>query len=393
MSAERDALLMWSMLAEASDEAAAWLVMALGPEDALAWVDMAVGDPVAATARLAPHAPPGTVDKAIHAAPRWALRRPHSRLDDLRRRTSACGARVMTRLDEGWPGAFADWEQHEPFALWVRGTADLDAAWAGGVAMVGSRSATSYGEHVTADLAGALADGDAMRGVPPRAVISGGAYGIDARAHRAALAVGGVSIAVLAGGIDRLYPAGNGDLLERLTHDGAIVSEAPPGQAPYRARFLSRNRLIAAASVTVVVEAAVRSGALSTARHAMAINRPVAAVPGPVTSMVSGGCHRLIREQEAVLVSDADDVRELAAPIGATARPEGREDRGAVDFAHPHDRAAYDAVGGRGGDAGVVAGRAGLTVEEALTSLGRLELSGVVQRVGGGWRRVAPKGA
>jgi len=144
------------------------------------------------------------------------------------------------------------------------------------------------------------------------AVVSGGAYGIDGMAHRAALASGGDTVAVLAGGVDRLYPAGHEALLTRITEQGAIVSEAPCGTAPTRWRFLQRNRLIAAlADATVVVEAGRRSGALSTARHALALGRPVGVVPGPVTSASSAGCHLMLREHPVVCVTNVAEQMEL----------------------------------------------------------------------------------
>lgn len=384
MSEERDALLTWAVIAEAGDNAAGWLVSTLGPAPALAWVTAAVRDPVTATARLAALAPVATVDAAIAAAPRWTQRLDGADPRETERRARVCRARLMVRGDSGWPAAFRDLGPAEPYALWVRGEADLDAAWNGGIALVGSRSATAYGEHVTAEIAGALAEGDPAAARGPRAIVSGGAYGIDARAHRAALAVGGTTVAVLAGGIDQWYPAGNADLLDRIVSAGAVVSETPPGQAPYRSRFLSRNRLIAAAAATVVVEAAVRSGALNTVKHALGIYRPIGAVPGPVTSTTSAGCHELIREHKAVLVRRAKDVEELAGPLNPDVAPDRVP---GPDYAHPHDRAAYDAVGGRGGTAADVAMRAGLTATEALTSLGRLELAGAVAQAGGVWRR------
>ncbi|WP_084129894.1 DNA-processing protein DprA [Demequina sp. NBRC 110055] len=384
MNEDREALLRWSVLAEASDQAASWLVDTLGPAAAFAWAGEAQANPVAATAHLARHAPPELIDKAIAAVPRWTARLDRADPGTMLRNAKVCGAHAMVRGDHGWPRALADLGPQEPYALWVRGEADLDAAWAGGIALVGSRSASSYGEGVTADIAAGLAEG--THGAAPRAIVSGGAYGIDARAHRTALAVGGTTIAVLAGGIDQFYPAGNADLLARVAATGAVVSEMPPGHAPYRARFLSRNRLIAAAAATIVVEAARRSGALSTARHAAALYRPLGAVPGPVTASTSGGCHELLRDNIAVLVRDATDVRELAGPLLGEADRESTGD--GIDFAHPHDRAAFDAVGGRGGGADEVASRAGLTVTEALTSLGRLELSGAVVQAAGTWQRV-----
>ncbi|MDF2576486.1 MAG: dprA, partial [Agromyces sp.] len=164
------------------------------------------------------------------------------------------------------------------------------------IALVGARAATGYGEHVTMEASAGLVD----RGF---AIVSGGAYGIDGMAHRAALASRGVTVAFLAGGVDRFYPLGHEALLARIADTGAVVSELPCGSAPTKWRFLQRNRLIAAAAdATVVLEAGMRSGSLNTAGHAAALGRPLGAVPGPVTSPASAGCHRLLREFDAVCV-------------------------------------------------------------------------------------------
>jgi DNA processing protein len=191
-----------------------------------------------------------------------------------------------------------------PFALWVRGNVELLAS-SEQIAIVGARAATGYGEHVTMELAAGLSD----RG---RTIVSGAAYGIDGMAHRATLAGHGHTIAYLAGGVDRYYPSGHDALLTHIAEKGAVVSELPVSSPPTKWRFLSRNRLIAAAThATVVVEAGWRSGSLNTAGHAHQLGRPVGAVPGPVTSAASAGCHRLIRDYGAILVTNADEAAEL----------------------------------------------------------------------------------
>lgn len=180
-----------------------------------------------------------------------------------------------------------------PLALWVRGAGSLAAIGARSIAMVGSRSATSYGDHVASDFAYGLSRKDVT-------VVSGGAYGIDAAAHRGVLAADGESVLVSAGGLDRPYPSGHAVLYQRTAEVGLLVSERPPGSAPHRQRFLSRNRLIAAfGSATLVVEAGHRSGALNTARHARQLGRPVLAVPGSITSAMSVGCHRLVQRDDS----------------------------------------------------------------------------------------------
>ena len=255
-------------------------------------------------------------------------------------------------------------------------------------AVVGSRAATSYGERVAFD----LADGLTADGV---CVVSGGAYGIDAAAHRGAVARGGRTVVVLAGGVDRAYPAGNARLLDAVVGaGGALVSEVPPGSLPTKSRFLQRNRLIAAAGrATVVVEAAWRSGAMSTAHHAARLLRPVGAVPGPVTSMASAGCHRLLREGVAVCVTDAAEVRELAGVIGSgllavADAARSADDRAArpQDALDPVSRRVLDALSRRvPTELDRVASLAGVTVAEARGAVGLLELDGWAVRRGAGW--------
>ncbi len=229
------------------------------------------------------------------------------------------GGRLLIPEDEEWPDALLDLDLvHQPICLWARGGNGFEIpAEHRSVALVGSRDSTNYGNAVTADLAASLSH----RGF---SVVSGGAYGIDATAHRAAMATGGApTLAVSACGLDRYYPAGNEDLLRTIANQGMLISEVPPGTAPTRWRFLQRNRIMAALSaVTVVVEARWRSGALNTVRHAIDLNREVGAVPGSVHSANSAGCHRLLREGTAVCVSDAGQIIELAGSMNQQMTPE-----------------------------------------------------------------------
>ena len=182
----------------------------------------------------------------------------------------------------------------------IRDSSDL-------VTITGARAATSYGEHVAAKLASDLANTE-------RVVVAGGAYGIEGAAHRAALASGGDTIAVMANGVDRMYPMGHRELLERVADLGLMVSEVPPGAVPTRHRFLARARLMAALSATtVVVEAGVRSGSMTVARRAHELGRTVGAVPGPVTSATSAGPHNLLQDGLARLVTESAD---LVSPRG-----------------------------------------------------------------------------
>ena len=218
-----------------------------------------------------------------------------------------------------------------------------------------------------------LAAGVAGHGL---AVVSGGAFGVDAAAHTGALAAGGVTVCVLACGVDRAYPRSHERLLDQVAGSGLLVSESAPGADPTRWRFLERNRLIAAlAGATVVVEAAWRSGALSTARHAVRLGRPLGAVPGPVTAASSAGCHRLLREAGAVCVTDAQEVVELASAVGeffpaAPAVPSRPHD----DLAGP-DLQVYEALAPRRwATPEQLAVVAGLAVGTVRAAIGRLEL-------------------
>jgi DNA processing protein len=241
---------------------------------------------------------------------RWYARVNHGLITQGFRAAQRHGVRIITPSMDVWPQRF---NQHtgspliQPPALWVRGNRDaLVAMNERSIALVGARAATGYGESVTMEVAAGLAGMD-------YAIVSGAAYGIDGMAHRATLAAGKTTIAFLAGGVDRFYPAGHDALLSRIVEVGAVISEVPCGVPPTKWRFLQRNRLIAAATqATVVIEAGWRSGSLNTASHASSLGRPVGAVPGPVTSATSAGCHRLIREFGATLVTNVQEMHELA---------------------------------------------------------------------------------
>lgn len=236
------------------------------------------------------------------------------------------GIRFVTPQDDEWPVGLADLDEIEPVqgmvgapvGLWVRGPLRLDEL-AGAVAVIGARHATTYGSNVAAQIAGELV-------LTGRQVVSGAAFGIDRAAHLGALAMHGRTIAVLACGADRAYPIAHAQMLEEITGSGAVVSELPPGTGVTRQRFLSRNRIIAALTDgAVVVEAAVRSGALNTATWAERLSRRVMAVPGPVTSAQSQGAHQLIR-RGGLLVTRGAEVLEAIAPIGSEAVDEHRAD-------------------------------------------------------------------
>lgn len=295
------------------------------------------------------------------------------------------GGRLLIPGDPLWPGQLSDLGLHEPLCLWWRGNELEFPPARRTVALVGSRDSTGYGGAI----AGEFAYGLGQRGYT---VVSGGAYGIDAHAHRGALAGGSSgmpTIAVMAGGVDRYYPSGNEELLRAVANQGAVIAEVPPGSAPTRYRFLQRNRIIAAlAAVTVVVEARWRSGALNTAHHAESLGRSVAAVPGSIHSANSAGCHRLLREGGAVCVTDVGEIAELAGGSGESL-PEEREAPAAEhDGLTLEDLVLLDALPLRSTTSveklGVVAG---LGPEAVRAGLGRLGLLGLAVSERGGWKR------
>jgi DNA processing protein len=294
-------------------------------------------------------------------------------------RAAALGGRLVVPGDLEWPTQLADLGEVEPWALWVRGSADLRISVLRSVAVVGARACTSYGSHVASGLGADLA-------AAGWTVVSGGAFGIDAAAHAGALAGHGVTVAVLACGVDVAYPPRHDALFARIAADGLLVSEVPPGAAPHRGRFLVRNRLIAALTRgTVVVEAALRSGALSTARDAERLGRPVLAVPGPVTSEMSRGVHRELR-RGAALVTDAAEVIEAVGWLGVDLAPEPSGAVGPRDMLDPLSARVLDGVPARRpATVESVARTAGVTTSEASAALGLLELAGMVRRGPDGW--------
>lgn len=354
----------WSHLAEPGDADAGRLIARLGAADALEAVIS--GDAGTAAGR--------------DALARWS---PRLRADDLEvalGRAARAGVRLLVPSDPAWPPGLDDLDVHAPLCLWVRGA--VDALRAPSVALVGARAATAYGEHVTRDLASALA-GDGL------VIVSGAAYGIDGAAHRAALGADGRTVAFLAGGVERAYPAGHVRLLDEIVAHGAVASEVPCGAAPTKWRFLQRNRLIAALSrATVVVEAGWRSGSINTASHAASLGRELGAVPGPVTSAASAGTHRLLREYGAVCVTGADDVREMLGLTG-TAALFSQGDRSATDDA----TRVLDALSTRSRlQPADISRRSGLEPGRVQALLGLLLLDGRAARDERGWWRPSAAG-
>lgn len=300
------------------------------------------------------------------------------------------GIRFVCPEDPEWPDAVSDLDGAEPLqqrggaplGLWVKGPLRLDEACRRAAAIVGSRSATTYGAAVATAVAGHLAE----HGMT---VVSGAAFGIDQAAHRGALAMRGPTVAVLACGVDRAYPSAHRNLLDYIADTGLVVSELPPGSAPTKLRFLSRNRLIAALSQgTLVVEAAARSGALNTANWAVRLNRVLMGVPGPVTSAPSEGVHELIRTRGAALVTRGEDVLELLSPSGSFLSEPVRGPVRPEDGLTDRERQVLDAVPVvQPASADSLARTAGIAVRDVPVAVKRLQELGLVERTAAGWRR------
>ena len=358
---DRAARLAWASLVEPGDIAATTLARQVGAEQALLSLDAGT----ALGRRVAPRLSDLDVFRDLGVAARLK-------------------ARIVVPGDDEWPTGLDDLAA-PPWCLWVRGPLILADVCARSVSIVGARAATPYGTRQAVELGSGLAE----RGFT---VVSGAAYGIDGAAHRGALTAEGDTVAFTAGGVDRPYPRGHQDLYARLVAEGLVVSEVPPGWAPTRSRFIARNRLIATASQgTVVVEAGLRSGSLNTAGTAAEHHRVVGAMPGSVESAVSAGCHQLIRNGAAVLVTDAEEVAELVGAMGEVAEPRRGPMRPGDDLDEVQ-AAVHAALRFRAGlHPTEVARRSGRSVAEVLSSLGQLESHGLVRRTPSGWCKV-PRG-
>lgn len=370
---DRHARLVLSLVAEPGDPRLTGLVSELGP--------------AAVLAALRARCDHGDIGAAL--AERLRAARP----DDALASAGRQGIRFVVPDDDEWPASVGDLAHvaplHErggtPVGLWLRGPLRLDEAVEDAVAVVGSRSATTYGAAVAGEIGSSLAEAG-------RTVVSGAAFGIDQAAHRGALAGRGPTVAVLACGVDRAYPLAHAALLQYIADVGLVISEAAPGFAPTRIRFLARNRLIAALTRgTVVVEAAVRSGALNTANWAASLSRTLMGVPGPVTSAPSQGVHEMIRTRDALLVTGGRDVLEATAPAGqfVADRPVGAID--ARDCLSAEQRQVLDAVPVRAGvEAARIARTAGMTAGRTLAVLKVLKSVGLVEHGNRRWRLAPP---
>lgn len=372
----------WSVICEPGDGQAGMIVQTLGAAKALALelegvaaqkVRALLIDGGLSSEDLDKH---GQFEKALLVGrERW-----RSRMQLTLVREALYGIRkvngfVITPSHHAWPLQLQDLGFHSPMALWVRGNLSALAQFESAVAVVGCRGSSAYGEFATQEIVGALVG----KGI---AVVSGGAYGIDGVAHRATLALRGTTVAVMAGGVDHLYPAGHADLLKRIIQTGAVISELPPGSIPTKWRFLQRNRLIAALSkATLVVEANWRSGSLNTVNHAERLERDIFAIPGPITSPKSAGTNKLIADHRAELVVDGADFLER---IGVQARLIT-----AVELAGlgAIEKRVLDALGYNSVEISEICAEAGLTRDEARFGLGNLELDGLVVRRGNAWTK------
>lgn len=377
--AEPGDLLLWRLIARVGPIDAARALRAGRVDDQLLAVTAARrcdADPEGDLAAAARHG----IRLVVPELPEW----PHFAFTALERAAERMHAALgTTTYRRGMSG-----DPVPPVALWVQGGGvELATVGIRSAALVGSRSSTSYGEHVAAELGYGLASRDV-------AVVSGGAYGIDAAAHRAALAAQGPTVLVSAGGLDRPYPAANTALYERVVAAGLVVSESPPGCAPHRLRFLTRNRIIAAlATGVVVVEAAARSGAINTAGHARILGRPLMAVPGPVTSAMSAGCHGLLRDdvQPALLITSVTDVLAVvgAAGEGLDFVPTSTTTdlRAELDGLEALSRQVFEGLPARRyATPDEIALRSGVGPLEVVRVLPALDLAGLIEQNGGRYR-------
>ncbi|MYS22044.1 DNA processing protein [Streptomyces sp. DvalAA-14] len=292
------------------------------------------------------------------------------------------GARFLCPGDGDWPAQLDDLGAQRPYGLWVRGRPSLRLWALRSVAVVGARTCTDYGAHMAARLGAGLS-------AAGWAVVSGAAYGIDAVVHRSALAAGGATIGVVASGVDVPYPPGNAQLIGQIAEHGLLIGELPPGDHPTRARFVLRNRVIAALTRgTVVVEARYRSGSLITARRAAALGRVTMGIPGPCTSGLSEGVHELLRA-DALVVTDAAEVAELVGEIGADLAPARHGPILPRDRLPAPTARVLDALPAHGhADTEDIATAAGATARDTLGRLYELQALGFVERHKGRWTLV-----
>jgi DNA processing protein len=373
------AALTWAVICEPGDAFAGQLISTLGAGRALA-LELARTEAKAYESLFTEAGSDwlemkkfGQLERTLaDARERWWPRLSTSRVTSAIEATERLNGWFITENSDYWPQSLNDLADHAPRGIWGVGTMPTQLPQA--ISIVGSRIATNYGESATGELLGPMVS----RGY---AVVSGGAHGIDAHAHRSTLALDGLTVAIMAGGLDRLYPSGNRELFTNVAAHGLLLSEMPPGAEPTKWRFLQRNRLIAAlGDATVVIEASARSGAVSTANRAIDLGRPLGAVPGPINSPSSDGCHQLIRELKAQLITCSEDILELLGEGGVTSAV-GLQGLGALETR------VLDVIGTANADMAKVCTEGGLTRSEAEIGIAGLSLMGLIEQDSLGWRR------
>ncbi len=352
------ALITWNALVEPGDRIAGELLGTYGPVKALeVFLTRASTDA-----------------QVTQAFERWAPRYSSALADEKIALAARYGMKLLLPTDAYWPKALVDLGFHAPTLLWYRGALENFQKINRALGVVGSRNATQYGQRVTSDLA-------VMAVQEGATVISGGALGIDSVAHRTTLQLRGLTTAIMAGALDSLYPAANGQLFDEIGQSGLLISEMTPNARPTRWRFLQRNRLIAALSQAIVVtEAGWRSGSINTVNHAGELGRPVFAVPGPISNPASAGCNRLIREGKATLLLE---VSELPAELNwRSESDETNEVFGSLELR------ALDSLTSKEQDLQTLLIDSGLDIGELRIALGSLRLMGRAELgLKGGWKR------
>ncbi|MBD3688989.1 DNA-protecting protein DprA [Nanchangia anserum] len=375
---DRLAAAAWSRVAEPTDAAACALIGVLGPAPAWQWLSDGADPAELLHGDLAQPARRVITQARERWLPRVGDATPEADLDHIIR----LGGAYIVPGDPEWPEILTDCAD-APWGLWVRGQRQrLRDLGEDTLALVGARAPTRYGINATHAITAEAARAG-------HGIISGGAYGIDTAALRTALAYDVAVASVFAGGLDRWYPAHNASLFDGLIASGVAISAYPPRSRPARWRFLDRNWLIAALSAgTVVVEASARSGALNTAAHVRELGRHVGAVPGPIDSVMSHGCHTLLREG-AQLITSGRDASEMIRPLGATRPARLPKRRGLLDGLDAHAARTLDAMPvASAASVSAIVRAAGLSASDVMVALAHLELAGRIAREGSMYRRV-----
>lgn len=362
----------WSLICEPGDMIAGLLRAELGPIKSLVLV-INGADAASKVKQLSNDQSPNLTKTLTECLETWRRRVRQADVFRSLEILRSIGGTLVTPQSSCWPEQLNDLQNGAPAALWLLGDPKRLLELSESVAVVGSRIVSDYGKVVTKDVVSTLVkDG--------KPIVSGGAIGIDAVAHQRTLELKGLTVAVMAGGIDRLYPAQNLELFKQIAKTGLIISEVAPGVSPTKWRFLQRNRLIAALSqATVVIEAGFRSGTINTAGHANELGRPVGAVPGPINSVRSAGCHQLIKDGRAQLISVPSDLKDLC----------GESDYFEKDFTSlgHWELRALDSLGDQERSIAEISKVSGLTSFEAKTGLNRLAKLGLATPTSNGWMK------